>query len=132
MFRFLREKELLSAERMQLIRSWRHSGFGVYVGEAIEAGNREALEHVARYLLRAPISLERLWYNPEASTVTIRPLAVDSESSVWIADLEEPTPFERRRRIRWAQLIFYSWRPGDALEPGSRSPPELLAVAESA
>ena len=33
-FRFLREKELLGAERMQLIRSWRHSGFGVHMGEA--------------------------------------------------------------------------------------------------
>ena len=216
-FRFLRERELLSAERMQLIRSWRHSGFGVYVGEEIGPGERQALEHVARYLLRAPISLERLWYNPEAGTVTIRPLAGEgekpvvlgahefiadlithvpdvqerqvvyygiyanasrlgqahrrraggSESSVWIADLEEPTPFERRRRIRWAQLIrrvwledpllcpncggtmriisfitelsvidrilrHLKWRPGRALEPGSRSPPELLAVAESA
>lgn len=31
--RFLRERELLSAERMELIRSWRHSGFNVYVGD---------------------------------------------------------------------------------------------------
>ena len=29
-------------------------------------------------------------------------------------------------------LRHLKWRPGDALEPGSRSPPELLAVAESA
>jgi hypothetical protein len=57
-FRFLREKELPSAERMQLIRSWRYSGFGVHVGEAIGPGERQALEHVARYLLRAPVSLE--------------------------------------------------------------------------
>jgi hypothetical protein len=33
LFRFLRERELLTAERMELIRSWRHSGFDVYVGE---------------------------------------------------------------------------------------------------
>lgn len=215
-FRFLRQRGLLSAERMQLIRSWRHSGFGVHVGEAIGPEDRQSLEHVARYLLRAPVSLERMRYDPQTQTVTIRPLAAegnepvelqalefiarliqhipdvqerqvvyygiyanasrlgqshrkragDSESSVWIADLEEPTPFERRRRIRWAQLIqrvwledpllcpncggkmgiisfitelsvidkilrHLKWRPGDALEPGSRSPPELLAVAES-
>jgi len=216
-FRFLREKELLSVERMQLIRSWRHSGFGVHVGEAIGPGEREALGHVARYLLRAPVSLERLWYNPEAGTVTIRPLAGEgekplvlgahefiahlithvpdvqerqvvyygiyanasrlgqayrrrageSERTVRIADLEEPTPFERRRRIRWAKLIrrvwledpllcpncggemhiisfitelsvidrilrHLKWRPGESLVTSSRSPPELLAVAESA
>ena len=172
-----------NAERMQLIRSWRHSGFGVYVGEAIEAGDREALEHVARYLLRAPVSLERLWYNPEAGTVTIRPLAGEGEKPVelgaqefiahlithipdvqerqviyygayanasalqrehrraregqgeaspWAPPAEEPTPFERRCRMRWAQLILYSWRPGESLVTSSRSPPELLAVAESA
>ena len=122
-FRFLREKELLNAERMQLIRSWRHSGFGVHVGEAIGPGERQALEHVARYLLRAPVSLERLWYNPEAGTVTIRPLAYSNasalqrkhrqaregqgEASPWALPAEDPTPFERRCRIRWAQLIFY-------------------------
>lgn len=215
-FGFLRERDLVSRERVQLIRSWRHSGFGVYVGEAIGPEDRQSLEHVARYLLRAPVSLERMRYDPQTQTVTIRPLAAegngpvelealefiariithipnvqerqvvyygiyanasrlgqfhrrraeDSESSVWIADLEEPTPFERQRRIRWAQLIqrvwledpllcpncggkmhiigfitdppavdrilqHLKWRPGDALQPGSRSPPELLAVAES-
>jgi hypothetical protein len=76
-------------------------------------------------------------------------------------------PFERRRRIRWAQLIqrvwledpllcpncggtrgiisfitelsvidrilrHLKWRPGESLVASSRSPPNLLAVAESA
>ena len=215
-FRFLRERELLSAERMQLIRSWRHSGFDVFVGEPIAPDDRRALEHVARYLLRAPVSLERLWYNPEAGTVTIRPLAGEGEKPVelgaqefiarlithipdvqerqviyygayanasvlqrkhrqaregqgeaspWAPPAEEPTPFERRCRIRWAQLIqrvwledpllcpncggqmyiisfitdlpvidkilrHLKWKPGESLVTSSRSPPELLAVAE--
>jgi hypothetical protein len=53
-FRFLRERELLTAERMELIRSWRHSGFDVYVGEPVAAEDRATPGHVARYLLRAP------------------------------------------------------------------------------
>ncbi len=56
-FRFLRERALLTAERMDLIRSWRHSGFDVYVGEPIAAEDRSTPGHVARYLLgprRAP------------------------------------------------------------------------------
>ena len=81
-FRFLRERELLSAERMELIRSWRHSGFNVYVGDPIEPDNRQLLEHIARYLLRAPVSLERLWYNPEAGTVTVRSLAGEGNTPV--------------------------------------------------
>ena len=35
---------------------------------------------IARYLLRAPVSLERLWHNPEAGTVTIRPLAGEGDT----------------------------------------------------
>ncbi len=144
---------------MELIRSWRHSGFNVYVGDPIEPDNRELLEHIARYLLRAPVSLERLWYNPEVGTVTIRPLVGEGDASVELealefiarlllhvpdvrerqvlyygayanasglrtrlrastepvspslnpADLEAPTPYERQRRIRWAQLIRRVW-----------------------
>ena len=140
---------------MELIRSWRHSGFDVYVGGSIGPDNRELLEHIARYLLRAPLSLERMRYNPQEGSVTIFPLsskdniplvmealefisrlivhipdvrerqviyygayanasglrrsqgqsAEDSRGSVWIPVLEEPTPFERQRRIRWARLI---------------------------
>ncbi|MFC1540401.1 hypothetical protein ACFL41_02785, partial [Gemmatimonadota bacterium] len=75
MFRFLRERELLSTERIDLIRSWRHSGFDVYVGEPIAPDDRRTLEHVARYLLRAPVSLERMRYDPQAARVTILPLS---------------------------------------------------------
>ncbi len=73
-FRFLRERELLNSERMDLIRSWRHSGFDVFVGEPIAPDDRRALEHVARYLLRAPVSLERMRYDPQNARVTMRPL----------------------------------------------------------
>jgi len=34
-FRFLRQKGLLSKERMELIKSWRHSGFGVYLDRTL-------------------------------------------------------------------------------------------------
>ncbi len=84
----------------------------MYVGEAIGPGERSRLEHLARYLLRAPASLERMRYNPEAGNrhndFQERPVvyyglyanasrlgrshrkrAGDSETSVWIA--ESPT-----------------------------------------
>ncbi|MFC1540218.1 hypothetical protein ACFL41_01860 [Gemmatimonadota bacterium] len=73
-FRFLRDRELLSAERIDLIRSWRHSGFDVFVGETIAPDDRRILEHVGRYLLRAPVSLERMRYDSQAARVSILPL----------------------------------------------------------
>ena len=87
-FRFLRERELLSVERMQLIRSWRHSGFDVYVGGPIGPDNRELLEHIARYLLRAPLSLERMRYNPQEGSVTIFPLSSEDNTPLVMEALE--------------------------------------------
>ena len=124
-FRFLLERELLNAERIELIRSWRHSGFDVYVGQAIKPDNRELLEHIARYLLRAPVSLERMWYNPEAGTVKIRPLAnpllcpeCGGEMRI-ISFITKPSAVDKiLRHIRW--------HPGKQLAPYIRTPPEML------
>jgi hypothetical protein len=44
-FRFLRKRELLSRERMELILSWPHSGFNVHVGETVVPDDK-ILRHV--------------------------------------------------------------------------------------
>jgi len=54
-FRFLREKELLTRERIEMILSWKHSVFNVHISEPIQAGNKSALTRVARYMLRGPV-----------------------------------------------------------------------------
>ncbi len=51
----------------------------MFVGRPIASNDRRALEHVARYLLRAPVSLERMRYDPQNARVTIRPLPGDQE-----------------------------------------------------
>jgi len=70
-FRFLRRKELLSRERMELIRSWPHTGFNVHTGETIEMDDAPGLTRVARYLLRAPLMLSRITYDREHAAVRI-------------------------------------------------------------
>ena len=53
----LRDKALLSEELANKILSWRHnSGFSVHNKVRIEAGDREGLERVARYIIRSPVS----------------------------------------------------------------------------
>jgi len=176
-FRFLRERELLSTERIDLIRSWRHSGFDVFVGEPIAPDDQRTLEHVARYLLRAPVSLERMRYDPQAARVTILSLpgeqggTVELEALEFIArlimhipdvrerqvlyygayanasglrarqrasaisvnsqpsssDLEAPTPLERQRRMRWAQLIRRVWLEDPLLCPDCGGEMHLLS-----
>jgi hypothetical protein len=47
---------------------WHHSGFNVYCGERIWPSNDEGLERLAQYIIRAPISQERMLYIPAAET----------------------------------------------------------------
>jgi hypothetical protein len=42
--------------------NWRHSGFNVYCGKAIWPHNEEGLENLARYIIRASFSQERMTY----------------------------------------------------------------------
>ena len=48
--------------------SWRHSGFNVYVGNRIFSDDKAGLGNLARYIIRACFSQERMIYIPaEAS-----------------------------------------------------------------
>ena len=42
--------------------NWRHSGFNVYCGKAIWPHNEDGLENLARYIIRASFSQERMTY----------------------------------------------------------------------
>jgi hypothetical protein len=162
-----------------LIRSWRHSGFDVFVGEPIAPDDRRALEHVARYLLRAPVSLERMRYDPTDVRVSMQPLpgeqggTIELEALEFIArlilhipDIHEQqvlyygayanasklrrrlgaraesvlplpcpypadagtlSPFEQRRRIRWARLIRRVWLEDPLLCPECGSEMHILS-----
>ena len=48
-------------ENMQ---SWHHSGFNVYCGPAIWPHEKAAVENLARHIVRAPFSQERMTHIP--------------------------------------------------------------------
>jgi len=102
-FRFLRKRELLSRQRMELILSWPHSGFNVHIGETIEMDDTPGLTRVARYMLRAPLMLSRITYDREHAAVRIEPHSARGRESLeldvldFIARLtaQIPEPHER-------------------------------------
>ncbi len=57
---FLRSEGLISEERIELLLSWRHTGFSVDCSVRVEPEDDKAAERVARYILRSPLSLERM------------------------------------------------------------------------
>ena len=58
--RLLQDEGLLSDERTELLLSWRHTSLSVYNRVRVEVGDMGGLERLARYILRSPISLERM------------------------------------------------------------------------
>ena len=56
------DKHAISQELAKRLMSWTHPGFSAHVGEPIAADNTQALENVAGYAVRNPLSLQRLVY----------------------------------------------------------------------
>jgi hypothetical protein len=51
LLRLLRRKELLSQERLELLLSWKHSGFSVHNDVRVAGGDTKALEALVRYMM---------------------------------------------------------------------------------
>ena len=58
--RLLQDEGLLSDERSELLLSWRHTGFSVHNRVRVEPEDQSAVERLARYIMRPPISLDRM------------------------------------------------------------------------
>ncbi|MEW6663240.1 MAG: transposase [Bacillota bacterium] len=78
---------------------WHHSGFNVYCGEAIWPSNDKGLERLAQYIIRAPISQERMIYIPQLNPRTAR------------------LPKPLRRWIGWLKLVTHILKQGRTASP---------------
>jgi len=68
--RLLKDKGLLSDERINLLLSWKnHTGFSVDNSVTVYPNDETGLESVARYMLRSPVSLQRLHFLPDTQQV---------------------------------------------------------------
>ena len=65
----LRRQVLLSEERIQLLLSWRRSGFSVHNRVHAHPGDGRDFEALVRYMMRSPVSLTRLRFTPGAKEV---------------------------------------------------------------
>ena len=65
----LRRRGLLSLERIELLLSWRRSGFSVHTRVHAHPGEGRDFETLVRYMMRSPVSLTRLRFTPGAKEV---------------------------------------------------------------
>ncbi len=85
--RLLKDQGLIDDDRIQLLLSWRHSGFSVHNSVTVMQGDDRAFEALARYCMRNPVSLSRLSFSPGEKSVTYLPKAGhdDEESETFDA-----------------------------------------------
>ena len=74
-FSLLRKAGLIDEERIALLLSWKHSGFSVHNSVSVQPDDAGATERLVRYLMRAPVSQERLEIDPDLEQVRLRPKA---------------------------------------------------------
>ena len=63
---------LLPAERVQVLYSWKHSGFNVHAGERVAPEAKAELEDLAQYILRNPFSVEKMTMEAPSDMVIYR------------------------------------------------------------
>ena len=70
--RLLVQEQLLPPERVQVLYSWKHSGFNVHAGARVPPEAKAQLEDLAQYILRNPFSVEKMTMEAPADMVIYR------------------------------------------------------------
>ena len=69
----LRQRNWISERQLNKLLRWKNSGFNIDAGEtALAADDIKARERLAQYLLRAPLSLQKMSWNAQTQTVLYR------------------------------------------------------------
>jgi hypothetical protein len=70
--RMLLSRRKISEEMIRMLSTWRHSGFHVFCGHRISPADDTAMENLARTIIRASFSQERMQYLDQEGTVVYR------------------------------------------------------------
>ena len=106
----LLSKGKITEELVDMLMTWRHSGFNVFCGPRIQPGEQEAMENLARYIIRASFSQERMTYIPEKSEVVYQSKDGKKQKIFdaleWIAAMCSHVPNKGEQMVRY--YGFYS------------------------
>jgi hypothetical protein len=71
-FRMLLDEGAISEDLIESMLQWHHSGFDAFIGQEVSGNDRNALENLAQYIAKGPVSLQNLEYSREQQEVTYR------------------------------------------------------------
>jgi len=109
-FKMLLSKGLITEKIIDLVLSWRHTGFSVYSGKRINPKDKRSTENLARYIIRASFSQERMKYFPDQAKVTYQSKygkdVAEFSCLEWLAALVSHIPDKGGQTVRY--LGYYS------------------------
>jgi hypothetical protein len=70
--KMLLTRKKITEDLIDMMMCWRHLEFNVYSGPRIQPSADEVMENLARYIIPASFSQERMTYIPEESKVLYR------------------------------------------------------------
>ncbi len=73
LFALLRDRGLISEQRIDMLLSWRHSGFSVHNHTTVYPADTEGMHKLACYLMRAPVNLSRLRFDKASDLLVYEP-----------------------------------------------------------
>ena len=104
-FKMLLLKGKITRDLVNMLKQWRHSGFNVFCGPRIQPGEEEAMENLARYIIRASFSQERMTYILEDSKVVYRAKDGKEEKVFdvleWLAAMCSHVPNKGEQMVRY-------------------------------
>jgi len=115
-FKMLKAEGKINNVVIENMMNWRHSGFNVHCGNAIWPHNEEGLENLARYIIRASFSQERMTYiAADDSADGVAKVLYESKDGKatktfdaldWLAQLVSHIPTKGEQMVRY--YGFYS------------------------
>jgi hypothetical protein len=100
-FKMLLSKGEITEDLVDMLMNWPHSGFTVFCGPRIQPGEEKAMENLARYIIRASFSQERMTYIPEESKVVYKSKDAKEERTFHAL----PCPQQRRANGQVLRLL---------------------------
>ena len=71
-FKMLLKKGKITEEMIRILSAWKHSGFNIFCGNRIAPKDETSMENLARYIIRASFSQERMRYLEKEGAVVYR------------------------------------------------------------
>jgi hypothetical protein len=98
-------KGKITEDVVDMLMKWRHSGFNVFCGPRIRPNDEEAMENLARYIVRASFSQERMTYIAEESKVVYQSKDGKEEKIFdaleWLAAMCSHVPNKGEQMVRY-------------------------------